>query len=117
MPPAPDNMLWTPTNFNAKTVHTYYEVMPKAVKVRNAPSLDADVIAHRRQGEICACDTEDKGWVRLVERFAPREQAGWMLVDGKALSLGTLLKKARRAAGRAAKRRRVAVPRCLPCRS
>ena len=70
---------------------TYHEVVPENIKVRAAPSLDADVLAYRRRREVIECDAQQGGWVRLAERFTG--QAGWMLIDGRALGLGELLRR------------------------
>ena len=70
----------------------YYEVLPSAIKVRSAPSLDADVLDHQRARTVLECDAEYAGWVRLKTTL-PAGQRGWMLVDGKAIGLGMLLKR------------------------
>ena len=69
----------------------YYEVVPTNIKVRSSPSLNADVIAHRKKREIIECDAELNGWVRIAEPIEPYNKQGWMLVDGSVLGVGTLL--------------------------
>eukprot|EP00966_Prymnesium_polylepis_P008764 202092-Prymnesium_polylepis.1 len=69
----------------------YYKVLPRAVKVRAAPSLDAPTLDHKRCGDVLETDGEQSGWVQLVEAFAPSDQRGWVLIDGSVLGVGMLL--------------------------
>ena len=71
----------------------FYEVVVANIKVRAKPSTTADAIDHRKQGRVLETDAEVNGWVRLKERLMPGEQEGWMLIDGKSLGLGLLLKQ------------------------
>ena len=72
----------------------WYEVLPTACKVREAPSLSAEVIGHKKCREVFEVDAEQDGWVRPVATSSNwGGKAGWMLVDGGALGLGMLLKQ------------------------
>lgn len=56
------------------------------VWVRAAPSLDAPRVGHKGRGETVECTwLQRNGWVELVE------SGGWMLMNGAAVGLGTLL--------------------------
>ena len=87
-PPAPP-----PPTSSAGDVNlckAYYEVVPTNIKVRSSPSLNADVIAHRKKREIIECDAELNGWVRIAEPIEPYNKQGWMLPTER-VGVGTLL--------------------------
>ena len=78
-----------------KSVRQEYEVVIQAVKVRERPKLDGEIIDYKKQGARFMTDRETAdGWVRLSEKVRGSKR-GWCLVDGKALSLPLLLRKVR----------------------
>lgn len=81
--------LTTPTT----TGRTWWEVLPQAVKMRSAPSLDAEVIGFKKQRAVLEVEAEQGGWVLLKERVEPGTRAQWALIDGSVLGLGPLLKR------------------------
>ena len=73
-------------------VKAWFKVVPSAIKVREAPSLDATALGVKRQGELFEADAEHEGWVRLKEPV-PSGHVVWALVDGARLNLGRLLER------------------------
>jgi hypothetical protein len=83
----------TPTNLSDGGAG-WYEVVPNAVKVRSSPTTSADnVIAFLKQRKVFEAELEQNGWLRLRERSEPGAREQWVLMDGAALGLGTLVKR------------------------
>ena len=74
----------------------YRVVHSPSVAVRDRPW--GRVIGSKRTGELVkttarSVGLSDGAWVQTVETFGPEAQHGWMLLDGAAISLGTLLER------------------------
>lgn len=70
-----------------------YEVVHDYVNVRSEPKLTGGLISRRAKGVILEIDPEAAadGWVRLRDRIKGSE--AWVMVDGRQLGLGLLLKR------------------------
>mmetsp|Transcript_22387 Transcript_22387/g.55679 ORF Transcript_22387/g.55679 Transcript_22387/m.55679 type:complete len:308 (-) Transcript_22387:250-1173(-) len=75
------------------TSSALYEVLHTYVNMRSEPKLAGKFLGTKPLGSILEVDLErpDLGWVRLSERVKGSE--AWLLVDGKLLGLGPLLKR------------------------
>lgn len=72
---------------------SFFEVVHSFVNVRSSPELNAAKVGTKVQGRHLQVDRAHKsGWVRLSETFSDGAAEGWLLVEGAALGLGTLLK-------------------------
>jgi len=76
-----------------------YEVNISHIKVRVAPSTSAEIVDYKAKGTRWVTDATCHGWVRIRARLEKkhngRNPKGWMLIDGKSLGLGMLLKRIR----------------------
>ena len=70
-----------------------FQVLPSFVNVRASPSVKASILARRFQGDVFESDMERDGWVRDASARYGDGVAGWLLVDGAALGLGSLLRR------------------------
>jgi len=96
----------------------YRVVYSPAVAIRDKPW--GNVVGSRNAGDLVPTTHRSVGlpdgvWVKTKQSYAHKDGTsapGWMLIDGNAISLGTLLEKVERGRSGIIKRYRVAVDRC-----
>ena len=70
-----------------------FEVVHSRVVMRASPTTSAEALGSKGKGVLVEVEEErDDGWVRLAER-APGGRACYMLVHGRAVGLGPLLRR------------------------
>ena len=77
-----------------KTAALRFEVVPNMVMVRNLPSTQADAVGVVKKGEVLEGQPRE-GWLLIDDKSSEALENGegrWILLDGKDLGLGILLR-------------------------
>ena len=74
-----------------KACRECYRVAVGFVNVRSERTVSSHLLARRYAGETFWADANVEGWVREAALFGA--SAGWLLIDGSSLGLGTLLER------------------------
>jgi hypothetical protein len=94
---APGRFRLLPPNETSAPTLARYRVMHVRVAIRCGPSTDSKIIGVLRAGKEVECSNMHGKWIRLAACSAPTPSVlypeAWMLRDGDALGLGTLLKR------------------------